>query len=151
MEAPESVVSTLIARAKSAMEAFDSTSQEAIDDAVTALAWSIYKPGNARRLAELAVESTGLGNVEDKVTKNQRKTFGTLRDLMRVKTTGVIEDLPELGLVKYAKPIGVGRGDHAVHQSCGDPGQQGDDGAERRQRRDHRPFTRRLCGDGRNR
>ncbi|MGI9416341.1 MAG: acylating sulfoacetaldehyde dehydrogenase [Geminicoccaceae bacterium] len=107
VEAPESVVSTLIARAKSAMEAFDNTSQEAIDDAVTALAWSIYKPENARRLAELAVESTGLGNVEDKVTKNQRKTFGTLRDLMRVKTTGVIEELPDRGLVKYAKPVGV--------------------------------------------
>ena len=58
-------------------------------------------------MAELAVESTGLGNVEDKVVKNQRKTFGTLRDLMRVKTTGVIEELPELGLVKYGKPIGV--------------------------------------------
>ncbi len=107
LESPEAVIAELIERAKAAMEAFDNTDQDVIDDAVTALAWSIYKPENARRLAELAVESTGLGNADDKVTKNQRKTFGTLRDLMRVKTTGVIEDLPELGLVKYAKPIGV--------------------------------------------
>ncbi len=101
------IIAGLITRAEAAMEAFDNTNQAAIDDAVTALAWSIYKPENARRLAELAVESTGLGNVEDKVTKNQRKTFGTLRDLLRVKSTGVIEELPERGLVKYGKPIGV--------------------------------------------
>ncbi|MEM8952088.1 MAG: aldehyde dehydrogenase family protein [Pseudomonadota bacterium] len=101
------VVAQLVDRARAAMETFDNTDQAAIDDAVTALAWSIYKPENARRLAELAVESTGLGNVEDKVIKNQRKTFGTLRDLLRVKSTGVIEELPEKGLVKYGKPIGV--------------------------------------------
>jgi len=103
----EVIIAELMTRARAAMDMFDNTSQQAIDDAVTALAWSIYKPENARRLAELAVESTGLGNVDDKVTKNQRKTFGTLRDLMRVKTTGVIEEQPELGLVKYGKPIGV--------------------------------------------
>ncbi|MGI9435079.1 MAG: acylating sulfoacetaldehyde dehydrogenase [Geminicoccaceae bacterium] len=101
------IIADLMRRGCAAMVAFDNTSQEAIDDAVTALAWSIYKPESARRLAELAVESTGLGNVEDKVVKNQRKTFGTLRDLLRVKTTGVIEELSEQGLVKYAKPIGV--------------------------------------------
>ncbi|MGI9488115.1 MAG: acylating sulfoacetaldehyde dehydrogenase [Geminicoccaceae bacterium] len=106
-DTPETVIATLVEHAKKAMAAFDNTNQTAIDDAVTALAWSIYKPENARRLAELAVESTGLGNVEDKVTKNQRKTFGTLRDLLRVKSTGVIEELPDKGLVKYGKPIGV--------------------------------------------
>ncbi|MDX1434777.1 MAG: aldehyde dehydrogenase family protein, partial [Gammaproteobacteria bacterium] len=39
--------------------------------------------------------------------KNQRKTFGTLRDLLRAKTVGVIEHDVERGLVKYAKPVGV--------------------------------------------
>jgi sulfoacetaldehyde dehydrogenase len=103
----DTIIADLAARGRAAMEAFDNTDQAAIDDAVTALAWSIYKPENAQRLAELAVESTGLGNVPDKVIKNQRKTFGTLRDLLRVKSTGVIEELPELGLVKYGKPIGI--------------------------------------------
>ena len=36
-----------------------------------------------------------------------RKTFGCLRDLMRVKTVGVIEENKAKGLVKYAKPVGV--------------------------------------------
>src|SRR5262245_32195931 len=81
--------------------------QPRIDEAVTALAWSIYKPQNARRLAEIAVEVTGIGEVESKVVKNQRKTFGTLRDLLRVKSTGIIEEIAEKGIVKYAKPVGV--------------------------------------------
>ena len=66
-----------------------------IDEAVTALAWSIYKPQNARRLAEIAVDVTGIGELESKVIKNQRKTFGTLRDLLRVKSTGIIEEIPK--------------------------------------------------------
>ncbi|HEY5831643.1 MAG: aldehyde dehydrogenase family protein [Hyphomicrobiaceae bacterium] len=81
--------------------------QARIDEAVTALAWSIYKPENARRLAEIAVEVTGIGELESKVIKNQRKTFGTLRDLLRAKSTGIIEEVPEKGIVKYAKPVGV--------------------------------------------
>ncbi len=103
----QTVIANLIRNARQAMADFAGADQERVDEAVTALAWSIYRSDRARELAELAVGDTGIGNVEDKVTKNQRKTFGTLRDLMRVKTVGVIEELPELGLVKYAKPVGV--------------------------------------------
>jgi len=100
-------VAGLVARARAAMQAYENHDQARVDEAVTALAWSIYKPENARMLAELAVEDTGLGNVESKVIKNTRKTFGTLRDLMRARTVGVIEEDPARGLVKYGKPVGV--------------------------------------------
>lgn len=103
----DEIVASLVENARRAMDAFADADQERVDEAVTALAWSLYKPEHARELAELAVQDTGVGNVPDKVVKNQRKTFGTLRDLIRVKTVGVIEELPELGLVKYAKPVGV--------------------------------------------
>lgn len=101
------IVAGLIDRARAAMAEFESADQGRVDEAVTALAWAIYEPARARELAEIAVIDTGLGNVESKIIKNQRKTFGCLRDLMRVKTVGIIEDLPEKGLVKYAKPVGV--------------------------------------------
>ena len=104
---PETIVAGLVERARAAMDAYENHDQARVDEAVTALAWSIYKPENARALAELAVEDTGLGNVESKVVKNTRKTFGTLRDLMRVRTVGAIEELPGRGLVKYGKPVGV--------------------------------------------
>ncbi|MBL8703624.1 MAG: aldehyde dehydrogenase family protein, partial [Rhodospirillales bacterium] len=100
-------VAELIKRGRAAMQALAGASQERVDEAVAALAWAVYKPENARALAELAVEDTGLGNVQDKVTKNQRKTFGTLRDLLRVRTVGVIEEDKARGLVKYGKPVGV--------------------------------------------
>ena len=100
-------VATLIARARAAMDAYENHDQARVDEAVTALAWAVYKPENARLLAELAVEDTGLGNVDSKIIKNTRKTFGTLRDLMRARTVGVIEEDPARGLVKYGKPVGV--------------------------------------------
>jgi sulfoacetaldehyde dehydrogenase len=100
-------IAAQVARARAAMATLKGAPQERIDEAVTALAWAIYKPEHAVELAELAVAGTGLGNVPDKITKNTRKTFGALRDLLRAKTVGVIEEDPARGLVKYAKPVGV--------------------------------------------
>jgi sulfoacetaldehyde dehydrogenase len=100
-------IDAIMARARSAQLGFATASQEIVDSAVRALAWAIYQDANARELAELAVADTGLGNVADKIAKKQRKTFGTLRDLLRVKTVGIIEEDEALGLVKYAKPLGV--------------------------------------------
>ena len=101
------VVAALVERARAAQARFAAADQALVDDAVRALAWALYRPENAQELAALAVADTGLGNVADKVVKNQRKTFGTLRDLLRVRTVGVIEEDPAQGIVKYAKPVGV--------------------------------------------
>ncbi|RXF74273.1 acylating sulfoacetaldehyde dehydrogenase [Hansschlegelia zhihuaiae] len=103
----QSPVAELMARARAAQKAFANVDQERADEAVRALAWALYKPERAQELAELAVEDTGLGNVPDKVVKKQRKTFGTLRDLLRAKSVGEIERDEKRGLVKFAKPMGV--------------------------------------------
>lgn len=105
----DAIIAELISNGRAAMDAFADSNQNTVNDAVTALAWAIYKPERARELAETAVRDTGLGNVEDKVTKNRRKTFGTLRDLLQedARTVGIIEELPNRGLVKYAKPVGI--------------------------------------------
>jgi len=97
----------LIDKARAAMAVFANADQARVDEAVTALCWAIYQPEHAKEAAEAAVADTGLGKVQDKITKNQRKNFGTLRDLLRAKTVGIIEEIPEKGLVKYAKPVGV--------------------------------------------
>jgi sulfoacetaldehyde dehydrogenase len=65
------------------------------------------EPARNRTLAELSVRDTGLGNVEDKVTKNHRKTLGLLRDLKGAVSTGVLAEIPELGLTEIARPVGV--------------------------------------------
>lgn len=101
------IAKDLMRRARTAQETFADADQARVDEAVRAIAWSLYKPEHARELAELAVEDTGLGNVPDKIIKKQRKTFGTLRDLLRAKTVGEIERDDKRGIVKFAKPIGV--------------------------------------------
>jgi sulfoacetaldehyde dehydrogenase len=101
------VVDELVRRGRAAMAIFANADQARVDEAVTALAWSLYNPTHAGELAELAVKDTQLGNVPDKIIKKQRKTFGTLRDLLRVKSVGIIEENEKLGIVKYAKPVGV--------------------------------------------
>jgi sulfoacetaldehyde dehydrogenase len=101
------IVDALMQRARAAQAAFAEADQARADEAVRALAWSLYKPEHARELAELAVADTGLGNVPDKIIKKQRKTFGTLRDLLRAKSVGEIERDERRGLVKFAKPVGV--------------------------------------------
>ena len=58
-------------------------------------------------LSQLAVKSTRLGNVKDKIIKNQRKTLGLLRDLKNVKSTGVIFEDKKKGIIEIAKPIGI--------------------------------------------
>jgi sulfoacetaldehyde dehydrogenase len=107
MQGSREAVKALMARARNAQKRFEPSDQARVDEAVRAVAWALYKPEHARELAALAVEDTGLGNVADKITKKQRKTFGTLRDLLRVKSVGIIEEDRALGIVKYAKPIGV--------------------------------------------
>ena len=46
------VVDEVMRRARIAFEAFRDVSQERADEAVRALAWSIYKPEHARELAD---------------------------------------------------------------------------------------------------
>lgn len=103
----QEAIAGLVARARAAQAVFEEFDQEKVDATVAAVAWAIVEPSRARKLAELSVKDTGLGNVEDKVTKNRRKTSGTLRDLLRAPSVGVIAEHPELGITEYAKPMGV--------------------------------------------
>ena len=100
-------VSHVIEQARVAQRQYEKYNQSQVDEVVTAAAWGIINPANNRLLAEMAVADTGLGNVEDKVIKNHRKTMGLLRDLKQAKSVGVIAEYPEKGLIEIARPIGV--------------------------------------------
>ena len=54
----------------------------------------------------MSIAESGLG---DPVTREAKKfkIRGVLRDALRQKSVGVIEEIPEKGIVKYAKPIGI--------------------------------------------
>ena len=100
-------IETIIKQAKAAQTEFESAGQEVVDELITGLAWSLLEPGTNRSLSNQAVHDTGLGNADDKFTKNYRKTLGLLRDLKNTPSVGVIKELPEKGLVEIARPVGV--------------------------------------------
>jgi sulfoacetaldehyde dehydrogenase len=103
----ESVVGDLVRRARAAQRTFEFAGQDALDAAANAAAWAIMEPARNRRLAELAVADTGLGNADDKFRKNYRKTLGLLRDLHGQKTCGVISRDSASGIVEIARAVGV--------------------------------------------
>ena len=51
----------------------------------------------------MSVDESGMGSREP---RRRAKVLGILRDALRQKSMGVIEELPEKGIVKYAKPAG---------------------------------------------
>ena len=104
---PQISIETIIKQAKAAQTEFESAGQEVVDELITGLAWSLLEPGTNRSLSNQAVHDTGLGNADDKFTKNYRKTLGLLRDLKNTPSVGVIKELPEKGLVEIARPVGV--------------------------------------------
>ena len=101
-------VDAVVVRARRAQAGFAAAADQALlDRAAQAAAWAVMEPARNRDLSSLAVRTTGLGKVEDKVRKNHRKTLGLLRDLQGLATCGVIRERPARGVTEIARPIGV--------------------------------------------
>jgi len=96
----------LLQRARCAMRAIESYDQAAIDRLCRAVAWATANEKTAIRLAYMGVDESGLGDREGRPNK-RFKILGILRDALRQKSMGVIEEIPAKGIVKYAKPAGV--------------------------------------------
>ncbi len=103
----DSPVAALVARAREAQRIANGYDQQRVDELVAAAGWAIIEPARNRELAQLAVADTGIGNVDDKIRKNHRKTLGLLRDLQGAKSVGVIAEDAEQGIVEIARPVGV--------------------------------------------
>jgi sulfoacetaldehyde dehydrogenase len=71
-----------------------------------AVGWATANEKTFTRLANMSVEESGLGDLADRPNK-RFKIMGILRDALRQKSMGIIEELPGKGIVKYAKPAGV--------------------------------------------
>ena len=95
---PAEVVASLVSRARIAQQQIQSYSQAQIDTLVTAVAYVVMDDEVNKRLSQLAVEETGLGNVADKMVKNRRKTLGLIRDIRGAKTVGEISHDAESGI-----------------------------------------------------
>ena len=99
-------VDELVACARVATAQFASATQAQVDRLCQAMAWAVANETTFTRLAEMSVVESGLGDPVSRVSK-RFKIMGILRDVLRQKSIGVIEEIPERGIVKYAKPVGV--------------------------------------------
>ena len=100
------MVEELVAKARKAAAIIETYDQARVDHLCQAVAAELYDLKVWAPLCDEAVDETGLG---DKITKRNKrnKLKLILRDCLRYKSVGAIEEIPEKGLVKYAKPVGV--------------------------------------------
>ncbi|MDP2791304.1 MAG: aldehyde dehydrogenase, partial [Rectinemataceae bacterium] len=101
------IIEGLVARARAAQAIAGTWSQERLDEVVFYVGWSVYKDENIRVLARAAVDETGMGFYEDKITKHKNKVMGVLKDIRGARSVGLMEIDTVKGIRKFAKPVGV--------------------------------------------
>lgn len=94
-----------VKRGREAQQQFEKASQEEVDRAVMAAGKAIHE--NAQMLAEMAVEETEMGNVEDKFIKNRNKAEIIWHSLKGKRSRGILERDSKTGITTVAKPVGV--------------------------------------------
>src|SRR4051794_30735009 len=88
------------------MAAIDHYDQQAVDRLCRAVAWATANEQTFGRLTRMSVDESGMGSA-DGVPARRWKILGILRDALRTRSVGIIEEVPDRGIVKYAKPAGV--------------------------------------------
>jgi len=98
-------VNRLVERALRAQEQYLQLDQQQIDNIVQAMALAGLDKHMV--LARMAVEETGRGVYEDKITKNIFATEYVYHSIKKNRTVGVIEDNPYERYQMVAEPVGI--------------------------------------------
>ena len=101
----EEMIDSLVERAKKASEEYLKLDQDTIDNITKAMSMAGLE--NHMKLAKMAVEETGRGIYEDKITKNMFATEYIYHSIKYEKTVGIINKNEEEGYVEIAEPVGV--------------------------------------------
>ncbi|MCL1993577.1 MAG: aldehyde dehydrogenase family protein [Spirochaetes bacterium] len=97
---------TLFSRAAAAQKVLETYDQARLDRLCQAVAWAVTNKQTADKLVDMSIEESGLGDPVSR--RNKRfKIRGILRDVLREKSVGIIEEIPAKGIAKYAKPVGI--------------------------------------------
>ena len=96
---------SMVDSAHAAWEQYRNFSQDRVDAVVERIAEA--GRANALRLAEMAVEETGYGNVQDKFAKNLLNADFLPRAMRGMKTIGVIREDTDKKLIEIGTPLGV--------------------------------------------
>ena len=101
----ENMINDLVERARKASEEFKKLNQEQVNNIVKKM--SMAGLDNHMKLAKMAVEETGRGIYEDKITKNMFATEYVYHSIKYDQTVGVISKNDEEGYSIIAEPVGV--------------------------------------------
>ena len=93
-------------KAQKALAIIETYDQEKVDRLSQAVAWAVSNKKTFLKLVDMGIEESGLGDPVSRQGK-RFKIRGVLRDALRQKSVGIIEEIPEKGIVKYAKPVGI--------------------------------------------
>lgn len=96
---------SLLDEAFQAQARFSQYSQEQVDSVVRQMAEAGL--GAAEKLARMAVEETGYGNVADKILKNKFGSEFVHEAIKDLRTVGIIREDKEKGILEIASPVGV--------------------------------------------
>lgn len=99
-------VDEMIARAHKAMAQITDWDQDQVDRLARAIGWHCGNETTFVRIARMGVDESGIGDRAGRAGK-RFKVLGVLRDALRGKSVGVIEEDKARGLTKIAKPAGV--------------------------------------------
>ncbi|MDA8258258.1 MAG: aldehyde dehydrogenase family protein [Betaproteobacteria bacterium] len=97
---------TAFKRARAALAIIETYDQARVDRLCQAVSWAVANKKTFTRLVEMGIAESGLGDPVSRMGKRM-KIRGVLRDALRQKSVGIIEELPEKGIVKYGKPAGI--------------------------------------------
>ena len=101
----EQMINDLVERAKKASEEYMKLDQVQVDKIIKAM--TMAGEENHMKLAKMAVEETGRGIYEDKITKNMFATEYIYHSIKYDKTVGVINSNEEEGYEEIAEPVGI--------------------------------------------
>ncbi|KXH83836.1 hypothetical protein AU377_03480 [Sporosarcina sp. HYO08] len=96
---------TAVKTAKEAQQAYMSYTQEQVDRIVQAVAEAAF--AQSERLAQMAVEETGMGVAAHKKIKNEVGSKAVYESIKDVKTVGIIDEDKVNKVVEIAAPFGV--------------------------------------------
>lgn len=105
-EEQKAELAAAIERAKAALAIIETYDQQRVDRLCQAVAWAVANKQTFQRLVDMGIAESGLGDPISRMGKRM-KIRGVLRDALRQKSVGIIEEMPEKGIVKYAKPVGI--------------------------------------------
>ena len=99
------MIDELVEKAKKASEEYLKLDQETVDKITKAMSMAGLE--HHMELAKMAIEETGRGIYEDKITKNMFATEYVYHSIKHEKTVGIINENDEDDYVEIAEPIGI--------------------------------------------